>query len=167
MQSTVTGNKNAPLLSWDIFMEHYHGLSLQTDQVARDLQMLQHFALKHQWASRFTFTPHLQQTNSAIVITDPGQQIVWVSHNFENMTGYRPEETIGRRPSFLQGTATDRESLATVRESITRQVPVLEQVIINYRKTGEMYLCQVDIHPVRNFAGELTHFIAFEREVAA
>jgi hypothetical protein len=38
--------------------------------------------------------------------------------------------------------------------------------ITNYRKNGEAYLCKVKIVPLYNKANQLTHYIAFEREVA-
>jgi PAS domain S-box-containing protein len=168
MKTTPSGSIMAPLLSWDIFMAFYHNLLLREDRVQQDLSALRMLSLKHQWAPLpFEYRPFLDQPLSAIVVTDASQQIVWASHHFEEMTGYNIEETLTRRPSFLQGAQTDPQSLQSIREAIRNRVPVLQQTVVNYKKNGEMYHCRLDIHPVLNFRGQLTHFIALETELAA
>jgi PAS domain S-box-containing protein len=167
MKSTSSGSKMAPLLSWDIFMAFYHHLLSQDNQVLQDLSALRALSLKHQWAQQFTYEPYLHTPLTAIVVTDPSQQIVWVSHNFAHMTGYSFEETITKRPSFLQGAESASESLSMIRDAIRKRIPVTQQTLVNYKKNGETYLCRLDIHPVFNFGGQLTHFIAFEAEMTA
>ena len=167
MRSATPGSNDVPLLSWDLFITFYHQLMQQQDEVSEDLGTLRMLALKNQWAGDFSFEPYLRNQQGAIVITNTSQEIIWVSHHFTQMTGYSREEAIFQRPSFLQGADTDRAVLEPVRSAIRNKVPVLQQTIVNYRKNGERYLCRIDIHPVFNMSGELTHFIAFEVEVAA
>ena len=41
------------------------------------------------------------------------------------------------------------------------------ETVVNYRKNGETYLCQIKVVPLYNEVNELTHYLAFEKELAA
>ena len=66
---------------------------------------------------------------------------------------------------MFQGPETSKTVLKEIREAIKLQVP-FEKTIQNYRKDGRTYNCQINGVPVFNLKGKLTHFIAFEKEVA-
>ena len=52
-------------------------------------------------------------------LDEPGPRIVYVNEAFTRLTGYRPEEVIGRSPRFLQDpTTTDAETRRQVREAL-------------------------------------------------
>ena len=97
-------------------------------------------------------------------LSEPGPEIVYVSGAFERITGYSPQEALGRTPRMLQGPDTDPASLARLRAALERAEPVREQMVI-YTKAGVPYWLELDIAPVRNDAGALTHFVAIERDV--
>src|SRR4030095_14308717 len=59
----------------------------------------------------------IEQSSESVMITTaqldrPGPQIVYVNPAFTKMTGYAPEEVIGKTPRILQGPKTDRAVLA-------------------------------------------------------
>jgi PAS domain S-box-containing protein len=103
-------------------------------------------------------------TGSTLVLTDLTKTILWTSQSFLSMTGFTRAESIGRTPTFLQGPETNHTTLLTVRDSLRRADPVRAE-LLNYRKNGEIYLCQVAIDPLYNNQGELTHFLAVENEI--
>ncbi|KAA2242215.1 PAS domain-containing protein [Salinarimonas soli] len=110
-----------------------------------------------------------EANDTAIVLTDtslgePGPTILYVNPAFCRMTGYEAHEVVGRSPRMLQGARTNRLVLRTLARALREGKP-FSGCVVNYRKSGEQYLCQVDIEPLFNRAGELEHFIAFEREV--
>jgi PAS domain S-box-containing protein len=108
--------------------------------------------------------------NDLIVITEaepldePGPKIVFVNEAFERITGYRPEEALGRSPRFLQGKNTDRQVLTEIHDALAKGQPIRRH-IINCRKDGTEYWIEVDIVPVLNAAGQCTHFAAIERDI--
>ncbi|RFM26611.1 PAS domain-containing protein [Deminuibacter soli] len=156
-----------PLLSWDIFMESYQQLINSSKQVRKDLDALERLAGQHKWNQEFEYQPYLLGRLNAIIVTDAQQQIVWTSHNFESLTGYKLKEVLGKRPSLLQGPETSSEIKQHISEQL-RQPAILKNIqVVNYRKNGESYLCEFDIHPLFNNTGALVHFIAFERELVA
>src|SRR5262245_64188178 len=65
-------------------------------------------------------TTVVEQSTESVVITTaqldlPGPQIVYVNPAFTRMTGYTPEEVIGKTPRILQGPKTDRSVLNRLR----------------------------------------------------
>jgi PAS domain S-box-containing protein len=110
-----------------------------------------------------------ESSETAIVVTDaalaaPGPTILYVNPAFCRMTGYEADEVVGRSPRMLQGERTNRLVLRGLSRALREGKP-FSACLANYRKSGEEYLCQVDIRPVLNAAGTVEHFVAFEREV--
>ncbi len=97
-------------------------------------------------------------------LDEPGPQIVYANAAFERHTGYRCEEVIGRSPRFLQGPLTDRAALDRIRDALAHQRPVREE-LINYTKAGESFWLELDIAPVADESGRVTHYIAVERDI--
>lgn len=97
----------------------------------------------------------------AVILTDAQRRILWVNEDFTAITGYPLAEVIGRKPSLLQGPRTDQQAIHRIRKGLESLTPFKEQ-ILNYRKNGEEYPCQLVIHPIFNLQQQLTHFIAFE-----
>lgn len=101
---------------------------------------------------------------NTLVITDKVKSILWASHSFLTMTGYKPIDVIGRKPVFLQGPATDQATIDLIGERL-RCTQAVNACLINYRKNGEPYQCYLKIEPLYNQQGKPTHFIAEEYEV--
>lgn len=104
-----------------------------------------------------------------VVVTDaelksPGPHVLYTNPAYEKMTGYTPEEAIGNSPRMLQGERTNKVLL----KQLTRALGSGKHArtcVINYRKNGEMYHCDIAAWPIVDDKGEVTHFIALEREV--
>lgn len=105
----------------------------------------------------------------SIVITDadlevPGPRIVYVNPAFTRMTGYSAQEVLGKNPRLMQGPKTDRALLDRLRAAIGRG-EIFHAEGINYRKDGSEFVIDWQISPLRDSAGRVTHFIAFQRDV--
>jgi PAS domain S-box-containing protein len=108
--------------------------------------------------------------NDAIVITEaglldaPGPTIVYVNEGFSRMTGYRPEEVIGRNPRILQGPETDHEATARIRSALERGAPVRTE-LLNYKKDGTPFWVDISIAPVVDESGRIAHWTAVQRDM--
>jgi PAS domain S-box-containing protein len=91
----------------------------------------------------------------------PDLPLVWVNPAFERLTGHRSVDVIGRNCRFLQGPATDRAAVDRIRQALTAGDEVTE-TLVNYRPDGSSWWNQVTITPVRDQAGELTHFVGVQ-----
>ncbi|MCC5918153.1 MAG: PAS domain S-box protein [Cryomorphaceae bacterium] len=112
----------------------------------------------------------ITNTHDAVLITDanplhePGPKIIYVNDAFTKMTGYFPDEIIGKTPRILQGPKSDQEALARLGRAL-RNFESCEITTINYKKTGEEFWVNFSVSPVSNEHGKVTHFIAIERDV--
>src|SRR5262245_39306457 len=112
----------------------------------------------------------IEQSSESVIITTaqldpPGPQIVYVNPAFTKMTGYAPEEVIGKTPRILQGPKTDRAVLNRLRKDCEEGRTFCGRTV-NYRKDGSEFHIEWSIGPVRNERGEVTHFIATQREMS-
>lgn len=100
-----------------------------------------------------------------IVITDSEEKIEWVNKSFYNLTGYSQKEIIGKKPgALLQGAETSQEHIEGMRSGIRSKKP-FNQVILNYNKDGKPYWLDCSISPIYNANGELSNFIAIQRDI--
>ncbi|HEX7089146.1 MAG TPA: PAS domain S-box protein [Longimicrobiales bacterium] len=114
------------------------------------------------------FEAVVENVNDAVVVTDadlepPGPRIVYVNPAYTRMTGYAPDEALGRNPGFLQGPDTDRAAVARISAALRRGEPVREE-LLNYRKDGTPFWVEISIVPVRDAQGRITHFASAQRD---
>ncbi len=76
------------------------------------------------------------------------------------MTGYTVEEDIGKTPRILQGPKTERAELDRLHRCLSRGASFFGEEIVNYRKDGSEFVLEWYIVPLRNDAGEITHWMA-------
>lgn len=150
---------SAPLFCWDIA----NPLLEKRVLIQNDIQQIENLCRTHEWQSDINFKKLLVD-NQTIVITNLSQEIVWVSQSFYSMTGFETEEAIGRIPTFLQGAKTNIQTKLFIREKLAK-LENIEAKILNYRKNGESYWCGIKIFPIQNGQGQVTHYIAIEKEV--
>lgn len=112
----------------------------------------------------------LEQSFNAVVLTDAsldeeGCRIVYANEAFSRMTGYSEQELLGRNPRLLQGPATNPDVIARLRECL-REGSYFQGSTINYRKDGRPYTVEWNISPVRDTAGQITHFISVQQDIS-
>ncbi|MDO9402448.1 MAG: PAS domain S-box protein [Polaromonas sp.] len=97
-------------------------------------------------------------------LAEPGPRIIYVNEAFERQTGYARAEVLGKSPRFLQGPATSRAELDRIAAALNARQGVHAE-LVNYRKSGEAFWLEMDIMPVKNAGGTVTHMVAIERDV--
>ena len=108
-------------------------------------------------------------TNDAVIVTEaesidaPGPRILYVNEAFTRITGYKPEEVLGKTPRILQGAKTDQAQLQKVRSALSRWESITVEVI-NYCKDGSEFWNEFSLVPVANAKGWYTHWIAVQRD---
>ena len=112
----------------------------------------------------------LKRLNDMVVITEaapldgPGPRIVFVNDAFERRTGYTREQVMGKTPRLLQGPRTDRQELDRIKAAL-RQQQAVHAELLNYTQTGQEYWLDLNIVPVTNEQGDLTHWVSVERDI--
>ena len=120
----------------------------------------------------FSFESIVENAQDVVIVSDAknidyptGPRIVYVNKAFEKLTGYTREEAIGETPRILQGNLTDEKSKQRIRSALERKEEVSE-TLLNYDVRGRPYWIELNIIPLRNAYGDVTHFAAIERDVS-
>jgi len=149
--------KALPIVAWDF----YHEFLEKKNSILLDLNKFKSIAEKNKW-EKDNWDLDYRLNEEVIVLTDAKLEIVFVSHNMIKMNGYKESEVLGKSPKFFHGLETCQQTSREIREAIQNQLP-FEKTVINYKKTGETYLCLIKGYPIFNLKGILTHFIAYEK----
>ncbi|MEZ9595158.1 ATP-binding protein [Shewanella sp. 10N.261.52.F9] len=108
-----------------------------------------------------------EHAQDAIIITDDSGHVTWVNKGFVTLSGYQADEIKGKKPGqLLQGENTCCDEVDKIRKGVTAQQPVTAE-LINYHKDGSEYWIDIAINPIIDVNGELTNFIAVERDSTA
>jgi PAS domain S-box-containing protein len=109
----------------------------------------------------------IEDTINGVVIADatqPDLPVIYVNRGFTRITGYAPEEVVGRNCRFLQGPATEADALDRIRAAL-REATDVNVVLRNYAKDGREFWNDLFITPIHNGRGRLTHFVALQNDI--
>ena len=98
-------------------------------------------------------------------IEDLGPRIQYVNPAFTRLSGYRPEEVLGKTPRIMQGPETDKEALLKIKCAL-RERRTIEVELLNYRKDGSTFWVAVSISPVFDEFRSLKNWIAVLRDIS-
>ncbi len=108
----------------------------------------------------------LEATTNAVIITNKDAIIEWASKGFEEMTGYHLGEALGHTPHELVGSGKQEKIFYThMWDTILSNQPWHGE-IINKRKNGQLYYESLQITPVSDDHGNITHFIAIKEDIS-
>jgi diguanylate cyclase (GGDEF)-like protein/PAS domain S-box-containing protein len=122
---------------------------------------------KHQTSQVNLLHRSIDAMSQGIVITNaklPHNPIIYVNRGFEDITGYSKAEIIGKNCNFLQGRETKQPALEELRAAILKG-QIHRTVLKNYRKNGDLFWNDLQIFPVRDHQGYLTHFIGIQTDI--
>lgn len=107
----------------------------------------------------------VNRTDNAVVLTDALGRIEWINEGFTRLTGYNLDEVIGRKPGqLLQGPDSDRSTISYVRDRLCQRKGFKVE-LVNYTKTGRRYWVDIEVQPIYDDEGYLTHYMAIERDI--
>ena len=108
----------------------------------------------------------LAASTDGIVIVDAQQDdgpIIYANDAFYKLTGYGPDEVIGRNCRFLQGDDNHQSAIAILRRAVEEGRHCRVR-LRNYRKDGSCFVNELSVSPVYDEAGALTHFIGAQHD---
>lgn len=100
----------------------------------------------------------------AEAIDDIGRRIVFVNRIFTLVTGYEPNDVLGKTPSMTIGELSDRKALARIEKALKQKRAVHEE-LLKYGKHGDEYWVELDILPIYSESGEHTHWVSVQRDI--
>lgn len=108
----------------------------------------------------------LEAAANGIIITDKSATIKWVNPAFTRLTGYSAEESIGQNPRTLVKSEFQDKAFYQNMWTAILQGKHWRGELINKRKNGSLYDEELSIAPVKNKAGEITHFIGIKDDIS-
>jgi len=106
----------------------------------------------------------VEQTADSVVLTDTQGVITYVNPAFEATTGYSRVEALGKTPRILKSGLHDAEFYRQMWTQFTHGA-AFKGMVINRKKTGELYWAQQTITSMRDESGHLSHFVSVSQDI--
>ncbi len=106
----------------------------------------------------------VEQSSSAIIITDTEGSIQYVNPYFEKLTGYKASEVMGQNPRLLKSGKTDPKTYLELWSSVTSG-KIWQGEFINKKKTGEIFIENAIISPIKDDHEKIVNFVAIKQDI--
>ena len=106
----------------------------------------------------------VDQSPALVVITDVLGAIVYVNEKFTEVTGYLPEECIGKTPRILKSGDYSPEVYKELWTCILSG-ETWRGELHNRKKNGELYWERANISPMLDSNGKVSHFIGIKEDI--
>ena len=106
----------------------------------------------------------IEQSSSAVVITDIRGIIEYANPFFEKLTGYGAKEAIGKSMNILKSGKTHPEVYEDLWTAI-KSGKIWQGEFINRRKNGELYIEHAVITPVKDSTSKIVNYIAIKQDI--
>jgi PAS domain S-box-containing protein len=108
-----------------------------------------------------------EQTADAVMITDRQGVIEYVNPAVEKMTGFAPDELIGRTPRVLRSGLHTSADYAGMWDTLTKG-EIFRGTLINRKKADRgLYYSEQTITPIRDSAGRVSRFVSVGKDLTA
>ncbi len=106
----------------------------------------------------------VEQSASAVLITDANGIIEYVNPKFMQLSGYSAGELIGQNPKILQTDHTTKKQYKELWQNLFEKGEWHGE-LCNKKKNGDIYWVYESISAVKNEAGEITNFLSLEEDI--
>ena len=106
----------------------------------------------------------VEQSPVSVIITDPEGTIQYVNEHFCRVTGYRPEEAIGKNNRLLSSGQTPRETYAQLWSAISSG-QVWTGELQNRKKDGTFHWELISISPVLDDENHIARYVAVKEDI--
>jgi len=107
----------------------------------------------------------VEQNPVTIVITDSASKILYVNPKFTEISGYTPDEVIGRSTRIMRSGEHSMDFYQDLWSTI-RSGNVWEGEFHNRKKNGDLYWEKSVIAPIKDENGDITHFVAIKEDIS-
>lgn len=108
----------------------------------------------------------LEAAANAIIITDKDATVIWANSAFGRLTGFTPSEAVGKKPSEMVKSGVHDETFYQAMWAELLNGKHWRGELINKRKNGDLYHEELNIAPVMNSDGDITHFIGIKEDIS-
>jgi len=120
--------------------------------------------LKNEQQHLLKLSQAVEQSPTSIIITDLEGNIEYANRNFFMISGYSHDEVIGKNPSLFKSDKTPRITYENLWEHLIRGENWHGE-FINRSKDGTEYIQSVNISPIFQSDGTISHYMAIEEDI--
>ena len=102
--------------------------------------------------------------SEGLTIADGRRDLIFVNRAFAEISGYPPEEAVGRNCNFLQGPQSDPATVEQLRAAL-HTGESFDGEIVNVRRDGSTFWNHLHIDAVHDAEGRITHYVGIQRDV--
>ena len=106
-----------------------------------------------------------RHATDSVFITDSDYRIEYVNEAFTRLSGFRPEEVVGKDPRALFGGAASNAATGEEISAAIRDRRQIRADVLSYAKDGRETWIEVNIAPLFDDAGRPTGYVNVAREV--
>ena len=165
--SVVEDTKQNLLISCMLLMvlfSLYYRVQLQ-QQARKERRMLESLVASEQEKELLALVA--EHAQDGFIITDKQGLVTWLNKGFTTISGYTLAELEGKKPGdVLQGDDTAQEDVERISRAIKNGESIAAE-IVNYHKDGSPYWIDMTISAVADSDGDISNFIAVERDTTA
>jgi len=107
----------------------------------------------------------VQKTSEQVIITDSEGIVLYANPILEKMTGWTPDEALGKKVGSLWGGQMDKSFYEKMWDSIKNKKQNFSGEIKNKKRDGTVYYVWSSISPITNDKGEVMFFVSTERDI--
>jgi len=119
---------------------------------------------KHNLKSLEMSSAVFEHTMDGVLITDSENRIMHVNDSFVDITGYTPEEAIGKNPKLFKSGSHNKHFYKQMWDKLTID-GYWQGEITNRRKNGEIYIEWLSVNAIKNKNGDIENFIGIFSDV--
>lgn len=139
-----------------------HGIAISSRDVSDEYARDQQLRLLEAAVSRLN---DIVMIAGAEPVTETSwEKFVFANEAFERITGYSTDYAIGKTAEFLRGPGTQVEEIARMKNAVRNQEPFRTE-LVNYTKTGEPIWLDLDVIPIKQDDGAVTHWVSVARDI--
>jgi PAS domain S-box-containing protein len=108
----------------------------------------------------------VQHTDNAVTIADKDMRIQWVNQGFARITGYTPEEALGKTPAELLSSGKSApQAIRALMDGVRQGTPCRVE-LINRAKDGREYWADTEVQPTFDKRGLLVGFMEIGTDIS-
>lgn len=110
-------------------------------------------------------TTVLNNMNEGVLVTDADNRIIKINSSFTAITGYAPEDVVGRNPNMFSSGIHPKEFYTNLWDTLIN-TGSWKGEICNRRKNGELYFEWLSISRVFDEKGNLSHYVGVSSDIS-
>ena len=111
-----------------------------------------------------TLSLALEQSQSAVMITDLNININYINQAFVDNSGYAREDILGQKPSRFNSGKTPKSTYVAIWAALN-DGQSWQGELINLNKQGEEFIEQTWISPIRQDDGSISHYLSVKEDI--